>query len=522
MKKLLIFSLLIFLILGCQGQQKTLIRYEDDNELISLRALKANMEFLASDELQGREAGTNSEQVASGFIASEFKKYGVEPFFEDNQYFQTITLRKIHFADTSNTQLIDTLGQSVKDFKYGIHFTGSTRYYEPVDTTTNLVFVGYGITAEEYDYDDYAGLDVRNKIVLIYYGEPESDDTTFFEGKNRSLHASIFKKIDNARSKGALGVIHVSAWEKQFGWESVVGYVSKGKFKLNGEDIKSDFRSFPTTVLSEDALADLMAHGSYSYQDLQIDISNLKSPTRFQFDSKLKVYWAFDTTETVEARNVVGMVRGTDPQLKNEYVSIGAHFDHEGVGPAGVYNGADDNASGTVAVLELARVFAENRPNKRSVLFMLHTAEEKGLLGSKYLSENMNNLDNMIAHVNLDMIGREATDSIYSIGSDRLSSEFSDLIDQVNSSGMNLFLDKSLDQPDDKRRLYYRSDQYNFAKKGIPVVFFFDNHKEDYHRITDDIEKINYQKIKNVTQLVYDITVTTANRRTKFGLESRD
>ena len=151
-------------------------------------------------------------------------------------------------------------------------------------------------------------------------------------------------------------------------------------------------------------------------------------------------------------------------------------------------------------------------------MFMFHSAEEKGLLGSKYMAKNLDNLDRMIAHVNLDMIGREATDSIYSIGSDRISKEFGALVEEVNEQGVGMYLDRLFDAPDDPQRLYYRSDHYNFAKENIPVVFFFDDHKEDYHRVTDDAEKINYHKISNIVQLVHDITLETANRDERFEM----
>ncbi len=227
----------------------------------------------------------------------------------------------------------------------------------------------------------------------------------------------------------------------------------------------------------------------------------------------------FDTTGTVETRNVIGIIEGIDPDLKHEYIGIGAHYDHLGIGMAGIYNGADDNASGTAALLEIAKAFAKRRENKRSVLVTFHTAEEKGLLGSKYLVRDSTITNNMNAHINMDMIGRGSADSIYCLGSDKLSSELYDLVETVNADGVNIYLDYRLNNPNDPQRLYYRSDHYSYAKKNIPSVFFFDYEMEDYHRVTDDLDKINYSKIQKIARLVYAIALSAANRESKFKLD---
>ena len=262
-----------------------------------------------------------------------------------------------------------------------------------------------------------------------------------------------------------------------------------------------------------------MNYGTYTFSELENNVAENRFLPSFEFTDRVRINWMFDTTGTVETRNVIGIIEGTDPELKHELIGVGAHYDHVGVGMNGVFNGADDNASGTVALLEIARVFTENNNNRRSVLITFHTAEEKGSLGSKYLAEDSTIINAMNAHINMDMIGRGSADSIYCLGSDKLSSELYELVETVNSDGVNIYLDYRLNDPNDPHRFYYRSDHYSDAKKNIPCVFFFDYEMEDYHRVTDDADKINFIKIKKIARLAYEIALSAANRESKFKLD---
>jgi len=478
------------------------------------------MEFLSSDELEGREAGTRAEKVASLFIASELKKYSLTPYLDDADYFQNFNLRVIRFSDQSTFSLIDEQGEEILEFNYGKEFTGSSRYYNKLDTTSKIIFVGYGITADLYNYDDYRDLNVEDKIVLIHPGEPQSDDTTYFEGKKRTTYASIYKKIENASKRGALAVISLVDTEKQFGWESIVNYINKGKFQLKDKPIVKKRGILPYININEQTFDELLSFSSYPQQELKNRLEEKKDLPTFELSCSARINWKFDTTGTVETRNIMGIIEGTDPVLKHEYVGVGAHYDHVGIGMAGVYNGADDNASGTVALLEIARAFADRKENKRSILIAFHAAEEKGSLGSKYLVEDSTIINNMNIHLNMDMIGRGATDSIYCLGSDKLSSELFEFVETVNTEGVNINLDYRLNDPNDPQRFYYRSDHYSYAKKNIPSVFFFDYEMEDYHKVTDDADKINYSKIQKIAQLVFELGLSAANRESKFKLDN--
>jgi len=505
-------------LLLCSCQTTKNISYDifDQNDLIELQTLRANLAFLASDELQGRETGTPSEKVAGAFLTSELQKYGVQPLFENGDYYQDIELKQIKFSKKSLFMMIDEKQDVILDLTYAENFTGAGRYYPALDTTLNLVFVGYGITAEEFDYDDYKDIDVDGKLVLFMPGEPQSNDTSYFEGEKRSRYASSWSKMENAKKHGALGAVYISAWEERFGWESVAGYAEKGELQLIDKPVKNSGGGLPAVVLRDSSLKSLLSDVPLKYAEIEAQRELQQPLPVFELKHKAKISWSFDTTGTVQARNVIGVIEGSDPHFKNEYVLIGAHYDHEGIGPAGVYNGADDNASGTVAVLEAAKMLAAAKENRRSVIIAFYTGEEKGLLGSEYLAGTTGKLDDLVTVINLDMVGRGATDTIYSIGSDRFSAELRQLVEEVNDRTVDMYLDYKFDQPNEPMRLFYRSDQYNFAKNDIPVVFFFDNAMEDYHRITDDAEKINYKKLQKVTFLAAHIALAVANREIPF------
>ena len=249
-----------------------------------------------------------------------------------------------------------------------------------------------------------------------------------------------------------------------------------------------------------------------NFEKLTNDLQENKTTKPIEFNGELKIHFK-KNIDVKESANIIGLIEGNDPILKNEYVAIGAHYDHLGIIDGKVFNGADDDGSGTVTIMEAAKTLAKTKANKRSILIIFHAGEEKGLLGSRYLTNNLELIKDkkIIAQINLDMIGRMATDSIYSIGSDKLSSELKNIIEDVNSKTVKFYLDYKYDDPNDPNRFYYRSDHFNYAKHGIPIVFFFDDMREDYHKDTDEVEKINFKKLKRISWLVYGVTLRIAN-----------
>lgn len=236
------------------------------------------------------------------------------------------------------------------------------------------------------------------------------------------------------------------------------------------------------------------------------------------------------SADTVKTENVIAYIEGTDE--KDEYIIITSHYDHVGVNEKGeIHNGADDDGSGTVAVMELAQAFARAKKAgygpRRSIIFMNVTGEEKGLLGSKYFVENpVVPLNNIVCNLNIDMIGRtdpyheKKPDYIYLIGSDKLSSSLHQISEKANETYTQLELDYTYNHPDDPNRFYYRSDHYNFAQSGIPVIFYFRGEHEDYHRPGDDVEKIQFDQLEKVTRLVFHTAWEVANRTDRPAVDS--
>jgi len=503
---------------GCQSG-KNIIHYHDiSNTLISLNNIRANLEFLASDELEGRDTGSRGEALAASYISSELQKYGLKSY-SDEGYWQWFNLSSYGFDKNSSFSLIDDHGNIIHRLEYEIDFVGSAKYAGELDTTVSLVFAGYGITSEKYGYDDYDEIDVTGKVVLLYSGEPESEDSSYFDGERESPYASSLNKMMTAKEHGAIGAIILSGWEKDFGWDKIVSHMNKGVLRLNEKTDNKPGKKFPIVTINEQAMETIFNHAKYSYQDLRSFVNSNSYLPKFEFDDKIKINWQIREQATVTSRNILAVVEGLDPDLKHEYVAIGAHYDHIGMSGEDVYNGADDNASGTVAIIEAGKALALTAKNKRSILIVLHSAEEKGLLGSKYLTDNLSVIDNIIAYINLDMVGRGSSDSIYSIGSDKISYKFHRIIEEVNSETVNLHFNYKFNDLSDPKRFYYRSDHYSYARKGIPSVFFFDNAMEDCHKITDDAYKINYEKVSRIADLTYNLALRLANMDERFEVD---
>ena len=238
------------------------------------------------------------------------------------------------------------------------------------------------------------------------------------------------------------------------------------------------------------------------------------------------------TSKIVNSNNILGFIEGTDPKKKDEVVIVSAHYDHIGKRDDDIFNGADDNGTGTTALLEMAQAFAQAKADgigpRRSVLFLWVAGEEKGLLGSKYYSENpIFPLENTIADVNVDMIGR--TDKEYSkkgtseyihvIGSDRLSTELHAINESMNEQHVNIILDYKYNDKKDPNRYYYRSDHYNFAKNGIPSIFYFSGVHEDYHKATDTVDKIEFEKMQKITTLIFHVAWELSNREKRIEVD---
>lgn len=488
----------------------------------SLLNLKTNLQFLASDELEGRETGTRGEKLAALYIATEMERIGLKPFGDNGTYFQNIKLVSGTY-DTASKIIITTAdGTILTELKMPDDFLNGSRQICDESfqkMSSSIVFAGFGITAPEFNYDDYKNIDVKGKVVLLLPEEPYSEDNTFFNGTKTTRHSIINTKISNAMLHGASGILFLpESWRSKF-WDTFKKNATRVNLAPESNDLRN-LKNIPAFVLNEPAAKKLLDGEELSFDKLNERLSQKTDFKSFTLKKNVK----FNLTENAEsglAQNVVGLIEGNDPKLKNEYVLLSGHYDHIGTRNGVVYNGADDDGSGTVSVLEVARILKENKLNKRSIVALCVTGEEKGLWGSSYAANNSSFILNTVADINIDMDGREHPDSIHVIGSNKLSTEYYNLIKDVNSKTVKMGLNYKYDDPNDPQRFFYRSDHYNFAQKGIPVVFFFDDLKVDYHKATDDVDKINFNKMLKVVKLSANIALRVANLNHRLVVDKK-
>ncbi len=483
---------------------------------ITAEGLRAHLSVLASDEYEGRETGTAGNIKAAQYIANQFKQNGLPNIGENYSYFQ-----KVNFI----SEMWDDIGMTVngKEYRHLWDFYAfpNTNSNMPSIQADEVVFVGYGIESD--NYNDYAGVNVQGKVLLSYMGEPtNSDGISYVTGtKKGSDWATDFrKKLILAQRKGAKAILFIDGDIKKNIADNR-RFLLGSRLKL-GEGEKPAGKYANNAFISTTVAKALMGKRYKKVVKARKRIEKKGIPKSVVLKTDLNLIQA-KNEDRLTGDNVMGYVEGTDPELKKEIVIVTAHYDHLGKRGDDIYNGADDNGSGTSTVLEVARAMSDAKKAgvgpRRSVLFMLVTGEEKGLLGSKYYVEfPVFKLENTVANVNVDMVGRvddkykDNPEYIYVIGSDRLSTELHEINEAANQQFPNLVLDYTYNDDNDPNRYYYRSDHYNFAEKGIPAIFYFNGTHADYHRTTDTIEKINFDKMAKIGQLVFGTVWELANR----------
>ncbi|MBL8192785.1 MAG: M20/M25/M40 family metallo-hydrolase [Blastocatellia bacterium] len=489
---------------------------------INASAMKDYLYFIASDEMEGRDTPSKGLNMTAKFLAMNLSMWGLKPGGDNGSYFQKIQIRR-NKTDRVNSS-VTFGGQS---FKLGEDFFA---FPNETDLTAPLVFASHGWVIKSKNINPYQNLDIKDKIVVISNGFPQGlsyNDLTGNEGED------WFEPFDYIEKNGGKAVILIPSFESLASWDRTVSY-----FEEQGQTIfeKLEEKSFSLPVISPSPklLIKMFSEESQSANSIFRDVSQTIAPFELKQDKKISLKIAVKAEKEV-SQNVIAILEGSDPTLKNEYVAIGAHYDHVGVGsPVNgdkIYNGADDDGSGTVAVLQLAEAFshAPSRP-KRSIMFVWHCGEEKGLLGSRYLMKFPTvPLNQIITQLNIDMIGRSkepndtkpankelsGPDEIYVIGSKLMSSELGQVSESVNNSYLKLKFNYTYDDPNDPNRFFYRSDHYNYARKGIPIIFYFNGVHEDYHKPSDSPDKIDYQKMEKVTRTIYMTTLDLANRASR-------
>lgn len=500
MKKLSFLFLLSLLFFGCSS---TGTSNKDTINLINPELMNKHISFLASDEMKGRKTPSEELDKAAAYIATEFKDCGLSPV--NGSYFQTVRLGIVDLGK-DNRLVIKKDGQE-HSFTIKTEFT-------PFEMTANkevsssVVFAGYGITAPELNYDDYKGLDVNGKIVFIFRHAPGENDTASVFASKKALEYSLGNyKVKNAIKHGAKGVIfitdplnHTLLTPRGFPWPSLSALIPKDALPISLLDDEAG--KIPVVQAGKEVAAELF--GSVEkLKELQKEIDAKLTPNSFEIKgASLLLKTSTDITES-PANNVVGLLEGSDPVLKNEIIVIGAHYDHVGYqkdhkpGEDYIYNGADDNASGTSGVMALARAFTEMQPRpKRSILFIAFAGEELGLLGSRaYAGSPLFPLEKTAAMLNMDMIGRNDPDSLYIIGSS-VCPQLSQINKEENTKiGFKLgyTMEKYLNA----------SDQESFIEKGVPSIFYHTGETKDYHHFSDEISTINMEKAARIVKLVF-------------------
>ena len=532
---------------------------------ISEADLKTWLTQIASDEFEGRATFSEGLGLAAAYIAGELKAMGVKPGGDNGSYFQRVEVRGVK-ATSRNTVSVTVNGQT-RTFKQGegISFprnAGSKRTF----TSDEIEFVGYGASLPTIKVDDYAGRNVAGKVV-VFLG-PRGP---------KGAEAPEIRRLLSGRSRYGIDVLKAVAtigpqMPSMFGPPAAptaspspspspaAAPAGRGGFgaPLPTPDFTTAERldkPVPPVVSAQDEFFEFLFSASdVKYADLKAKAAN-QEPLPAASLKGVSVTFGIDTdyeiVRTQFTRNVVGIVEGSDAKLKDTYVAFGAHYDHQGyaegelvdvpvtatapegrrrLGAVGlvkpgtvatdrIWNGADDDGSGTVTLMSLAKAFATGPKTKRSTVFIWHTGEERGLWGSRYFADYSKvPMDNVVAVLNMDMVGRNNKDdakeanTVYLVGSDRISTELHNISEAANAGLKTpMKLDYMMNDPADSEQVYYRSDHYSYAIKGIPVIFYSTGLHSDYHFNTDTVDKISFDKMARISHLMYETGRRVAN-----------
>jgi len=490
-------------------------------EAIQIRDLRADLTFLSSDVLEGRMSLAPGSEVAVQFIAAEFAKAGLTPAF-NGSFLQPVPLIE-YLPDLKHTQLAVRRGGATDRYAFLEDFVGF--FPREVEVQAPVVFAGFGITAPQFHYDDYANLDARGKIVLVFDHEPqEGDPASVFNGVGNTTAANVRLKILNAQRHGAVGVLiagepnrkHPSNLERL---ARIPGIMDRFTRRPSQALTDNNGIEIPYFTVNDHVGAALLLNAGKTPAQLQAAIDKTLKPVSMPLRNTVVEMSVVNLSmRRASSSNVVGLLEGSDPRLKSETIVFGGHFDHEGVWDGKAYPGADDNGSGTVGVIELARAFARNPEKpKRTLVFAVFAAEERGLLGSYFYAANpARPFAGIRAVINFDMIGRNEAPSQQTEGLTEIAPDTSNelgLIGTINSPDyravverenqrVGLKLTYKWDQ-DSALNVFQRSDQFPFAIRDVPGVWWFTGFHPDYHQPSDTVEKINFEKMRKILQLAY-------------------
>jgi len=490
------------------------------NQVITTGFMQQSIGYLASDSLLGRDTPSPGLDSAASYIMRQFRSFGLKPL--NGSFYQDLDYCYLELGPENLLSVSD--GNQTHNFKIKTDFipfdvTGDKTVEAPV------VFAGYGITAPEYNYDDYEGMDVKGKIVLVLRQEPGQTDSTgkVFMGKESTRYSNLREKIKIAKDHGAIGMLVVSGplnytslRPRGYPWPSLSKTLPRDALPIG---ICSTITEKIPVVHIGEQVVNLLLGNVDSLKKIQQGIEDQLKPNSFAIPGKVIAMKTTMILHPIGGRNVIGYLEGSHPERKKELVIIGGHYDHVGFikehkpDTDYIYNGADDNASGTSGVLAVAKAFTSmpERPD-RSVLFIAFAGEEKGLLGSAtYVKEPLLPLENTVAMINLDMISRNHPDSLEILGA-KQNPDLTRIVRKQNKK-IGMILKES-----HSNHMDGGSDHQSFYRKGIPDIFFFTDVHKDYHQVNDNPDRTDPEKAARVSRLVFLTAWYIANDTHRYKL----
>ncbi|MEX2153576.1 MAG: M28 family peptidase [Gemmatimonadaceae bacterium] len=495
---------------------------------ISVTELRRDLFAFSADSMAGRETGTPSELRAARFLVDRLVSLGIEPG-GDSLYYQRVPLIKESFGP--GTQLAVTQGPNTIPLGLGREILpwvnlGAGAPLPKRSAEGEIFFAGYGMVGP--GRNDFQGLDAPGRVIVIIHAAPPNVTDSATREQLESQE-ELGQRMGRALQFQPAAVVALMAGKTAEYYAKMQPYLMRSVIPAPGDQTTSDTqRPLPMVALGLAKAGSPLLPATWPSDESP----QLLAGRRFSGRADLR-------RDPFTAYNVVGVVRGADPRFNKTFVAFGAHYDHVGIQsgmkPDSIANGADDDGSGSVAMLAIAKSMTSKRP-RRSALFVWHTGEEKGLLGSAHFTNRPTvPIDSIVAHFNMDMIGRRggptenfdsrvngesAANRVYVIGPsaapNNQSKALGAILDTVNARQLRpLELDRALDSPTHPERYYFRSDHYNYAQKGIPILFFSTGFHEDYHKVSDEPAKIDYEKMARIASLMLELGTTVANREAR-------
>ncbi len=551
----------LMLIFGCSGPKDTAEQLQDERntsistssllsyqKAVTPQYLRTHLTAFAADSMEGRETGMPGQKKAAEYLSAQYSKLGLQPVGDNNTYLQKFDLTATRtdsvvfqtFAiesDSTETPVSKSVSSKTSSANYIRQYGG-----EKI-VNAEIIFGGFGMRNDSLNIDHLKGKDLKGKWVMILDGAPMvvDGDTLYTEANEQQTRRDWLRNIIQQDVAGVLSIANTGG---EFNEAAKANRVDFGKatgmqLPYRAEDNGGPGWSLTQISPSQAAAILNLPTGSDSLKDLKEEVTqNIKTFSAQKTGHGLTQI-PYTNDVTIETENVAALLKGADPKLKDQVVVLSAHYDHVGIGAPdstgdAIYNGANDDGSGTIGILNAARAFSRAKENgvqpRRSVLFLSVSGEEKGLLGSRYYSDHpIFPMEKTVANINTDMIGRVdpehkesgETDYVYIIGADIISSQLDSLLKAGNARAANLKLDMRYNDLNDPNQFYRRSDHWNFGRFGVPFAFFFNGVHEDYHRPSDEVEKMNFDLYAKTVRSIYAATVMVANADSAPGVDNR-